>query len=261
MARYEPLDWYDAPLYYDIIFDTGTRSEADFLEDVLAQHGESEGWDVLEPACGSGRLVAELARRGYDVTGCDINVHMLRYARRRLQRRSLNAELLHQPMQSFVRPRSFDLAHCLVSTFKYLLSHDDAAAHLKSVARSLRPGGIYVLGLHLTDYDDDRPDTERWTGSRGGVHVTCNIRAWPADRRRRIEELRSRLTVRRSDAVRHYETNWRFRTYNLGELRALLRAVPQLEHVATYDFEHDITKPRELDGRRLDVVLVLRRRG
>lgn len=260
MPRYEPLDWYDAPLYYDIIFDTGTRAEADFLEDVLAQHGESAGWDVLEPASGTGRLVAELARRGYRVTGCDINEHALRYARRRLRRRQLNAELLHEPMQSFARPKTFDLAHCLVSSFKYLLTEADATAQLNSVARSLRPGGVYVLGLHLTDYGDDRPDTERWTGSRGGVEVTCNIRAFPADRRRRLERVRSRLKVRRGNAVRHYETNWQFRTYNLDELKSLLRAAPKLEHVATYDFSHDSTRPIDLDGRRLDVVLVLRRR-
>lgn len=261
MPTYQPLDWYDAPLYYDIVFDAGTRGEADFLEDCLAAHGQSSGWSVLEPACGSGRLVAELARRGYRVTGFDISEHMLRYARRRLKRRKLAANLLNAPMQSFMQPESFDLSHCLVSTFKYLLSEDDAVAHLQCVARSLKNGGIHVLGLHLTDYNDDRVNRERWQASRGGVHVTCNIQGWPADRARRTERVRSRLIVSRGGALRRYETNWQFRTYNLSELRRLLVSVPALEHIATYGFDHRIDNPITLDGRQLDVVLVLHRRA
>ena len=31
-------DWYDTPLYYDIVFDAGTGREADFLEAVWSKH-------------------------------------------------------------------------------------------------------------------------------------------------------------------------------------------------------------------------------
>ncbi len=261
MPKYQPLNWYDAPLYYDIIFDEGTRDETNFLEDSLAAHGRTDGWHVLEPACGSGRLVAALASRGYTVAGCDISEHMLRYARGRIKRRKLRATLLNEPMQTFAQPDTFDLAHCLVSTFKYLLTEDDAVSHLRCVARSLKPGGIYVLGLHFTDYDDDRTNRERWVARRRGVHVVCNIQGWPADQRNRLERVRSRLIVTRSGEMHHYETNWQFRTYNLQQLRDLLAKVPALEHIATYGFDHRIDNPVPFDGRQLDVVLILRRRS
>ena len=53
-------------------------------------------------------------------------------------------------MSAFETPGTFDLAHCLVSTFKYLLTEAAARAHLRSVARALRPGGVYALGFHLS---------------------------------------------------------------------------------------------------------------
>ena len=259
--RYSPLDWYDAPLLYDIIFDAGTKQEAAFLQDVLRDHGRSGGRDVLEPACGTGRLVAALAARGFHVTGCDISQKMLEFAKSRTRKSTLNATLVHAPMQSFCRPRSFDLAHCLVSTFKYLSTERDAVAHLRNVARSLKPGGIYVLGFHLSDYENEEVTRERWTGSRRGVHVSCTIEGWPANRRRRLERVRSRLIVRRRGAIERYETQWMFRTYSALQVNKLFAAVPQLKHVATYNFDHRINRPASLEGDRLDLVFVLRRNG
>ena len=60
---FRPIDWYDTPLYYDIVFDDYTRPESEFLEKVLKLHGRTRGRRVLEPACGSGRLVAAMASR------------------------------------------------------------------------------------------------------------------------------------------------------------------------------------------------------
>lgn len=252
------IDWYDTPRWYDIVFDAGTQVEADFLEAVQQEHGVP-GARVLEPACGSGRLVLELARRGHAVTGFDRSVPMLDFARARLARARRKATLLEADMSSFRLPRRFELAHCLVSTFKYLLDEESAVAHLACVARALVPGGIYVLGFHLSDYPARAFSRERWVERRGRTTVVCNTQVWPADRRARLERVRTRLVVRQGARERRTQTEWLFRTYDAREVRALLRRVPRLEHVATYDFGHDIRRPIPFDGERLDVVLVLRR--
>lgn len=260
---YTALDWYDTPRWYDLVFDADTPREANFLEQVTAEHGRARGVHahrVLEPACGSGRLVIELARRGWSVSGFDLNANMLDYARARLARRELRAQLSLGDMSAFRVRGAFGLAHCLVSTFKYLLTERAAEDHLHCVARALAPGGVYVLGFHLTDYASRSVSRERWTASRGGTTVVCNTQVAPADRRARTEAVRTRLVVRRASGEQRSETNWIFRTYDVREVRALLARVPELEHVATYDFTHDIRQPRELDGELLDVVLVLRKR-
>jgi SAM-dependent methyltransferase len=262
MTGFEELDWYETPRWYDLVFDADTEREADFLEEILEVHGESPGRRVLEPACGSGRLVAELARRGWQVSGFDASDAMLEHARERLAAEGLAARLTRGRLEE-VRVRGrFDLAHCLVSTFKYVLDEEGARAHLAGVARALRPGGLYVLGLHLTEYASSRMQCERWVVEEDGLRVVCTTRTWPADRRRRRERMRTRLTVTEGARVRRTETNWEFRTYGPRQLRALLRSVPELELVAVHDFHYDLDLTRELEGGRgvNDAVLVLRRR-
>ena len=257
-------DWYDTPLYYDIIFDADTPKEGGFLEAVFQRHATpSRSRKVLEPACGSGRLIAEMAGRGWQAAGFDLSRPMLDYASERMAQRQLKARLWQDRMESFTLPKagSFDLAHCLVSTFKYLHSEAQAAAHLRGVAQALRPGGLYVLGFHLTDYSRTICEHERWVAERDGVHVVCNTRGWPADKAARLEDVRTRLRITRDGSSHRQETRWQFRTYNAAQARALLRKVPDFELVACHDFTHDPDSVRELDDSYSDVVLVLRKRA
>ncbi len=261
MPTYEPFDWYAAPLYYDIIFDEDTDKETDFLEAVQQRHGATRGKRALEPACGSGRLMASLTHRGWNATGIDLSDGMLDFARQRFADQGIKARLIKAPMQDFAVKTRFDLAHCLVSSFKYLETEDDAAACLSCVCDHLKVGGVFVLGLHLSDYDDHRQQRERWVQQRDGVHVVCNIQSWPADPATRTERVRSRLVVTQDHAERRYETGWDFRTYDLPQLKALLRREPRFEHAATYNFHHDIDQPIDFDGSWYDNVLILVRRS
>ncbi|MEM9489671.1 MAG: class I SAM-dependent methyltransferase [Myxococcota bacterium] len=266
MATYRAFDWYQTPQFYDIIFDTESRLEGDFLEAALDRYATGRSRRrVLEPACGSGRLVAEMARRGWRVLGYDLNDGAVAYAKRRLSELGTAsagpARVVRGAMQTYRVPGRFDLAHCLVSSFRYLLSENDARSHLDGVARALRPGGIYVLGLHLSQYGHESIGRERWVADRGGVEVVCNIQSWPSDRQRRRQQMRSRLVVTQRGRTDRYQTLWQFRTYSVRQFRALLRRVPQFDHVATHDFDYRLDEPHQLGAKRLDQVVILRRRA
>ena len=257
--RYLPFDWYETPKYYDIIFDADTEREAAFLDDVYDEHGSPptrRHRRVVEPACGSGRLLAAMKRRGWRVEGFDLSEGMIAAARRRCPR----AKLSIQPMQDFRVEPGVDLAFNLVSSFKHVLTERGARSHLRCMARCLRPGGLYVLGIHESEYAWEGRKRERWVVERDGVHVVCNIQVWPPNRRTRLEKVRSRLVVTERGISRGYESRWDFRTYDAGQIRSLLRSCRALEHVATYGFDHRLDAPHELGGDRLDHVLVLRRR-
>jgi len=263
--RPESADWYDTPLYYDIVFDADTKQDAGFLEAVMGEYSagkKAESWRVLEPACGSGRLVAEMASRGHEVCGFDLNENMLDYARERLARSKLSAGLWCDRMEGFKVPerRKFDLAHCLVSTFKYVADGAGAVSHLRRVAASLRKGGVYVLGLHLTDYARRGVEHERWVAERDEIRVVCNTRTLPPDRRARTEAMRTRLRITRGGRTWTQETRWSFRTYNAAEVKALLRTVPEFTLAACHDFRCDMSEKRDLDDSYADLILVLRRR-
>jgi SAM-dependent methyltransferase len=260
--RYEPFDWYETPLYYDIIFDEDTEKEVAFLEAMYRRHAGGRRRALLEPACGSGRLVSALAARGYRVSGFDVSRPMLAFARERLRRDGTKARIDWARMERFTYPRKFDMAYCFVSTFKYLLSEMAARAHLRAVARALVPGGVYVLGFHLTDYDRGTLERERWVATRNGMRVVCNIQTWRPDRKARTERVRARLIVSAGDrkADRRFETAWTFRTYSKRQFLSLLASVPELEHVATHDFLYEPERDVRFGEERTDVVAILRRR-
>jgi SAM-dependent methyltransferase len=260
----ELRDWYDTPLYYDIIFDADTPREADFLEAVHELHGlGGRSRRVLEPACGSGRLVLEMARRGWKVDGFDGNLRMLEFAKERVRNAKLKAELWEDWMQSFCpgKHQPYDMAHCLVSSFKYLLTGRHAAACLRRVADALKPGGLFVLGVHLTCYSNNPEEHERWKAERDGIRVVCDTHTWPADPQTRQENLRTRLRITQGSRTQTQETRWQFRTYNAAQIRRLLRSAPTLELVACHDFTYDLQTPRQLDDSYSDIVLILRRRS
>lgn len=254
-------DWYDSPRYYDLIFDEDTENEVDFLEAMMWEYGVTDSGKILEPACGSGRLVSEFAKRGYSVDGFDLNENMLEFAQRRLVEDDLMAGLWIDSMQDFETAGSYDLAHCLVSTFKYLAREADAIANLERVAACLGRGGLYVLGIHLTNYDNQRFQHERWVVERDGLKVTSNTRTWPADQHGRTEKLRNRLRIQQEgNAERTLETNWQFRTYNAAQLRQLIERVPAFEAVAFHDFNCEVGIERKLDDEYEDIIVVLRKR-
>jgi SAM-dependent methyltransferase len=252
-------DWYRHPKYYEAIFGTDTAREMDFLEQVNHWFGTG-GRTFLEPACGAGRLVREGVRRGYTLVGYDLSPQMLAFARRRLTPAQRGAVHLYQDrMESFCPPRwqgRVDLAFSLVSTFRYLDSEQAATAHLEATRRLLKPGGVYVLGFHITDYRRTRVEHERWVGQVGDEEVVCNTREWPPNRKLRRSRMRNRLRISGPRGQSLIETEWYFRTWDEREVRALLeRTGFGLEGL--YSFETRIEAPLSEDSPRLDRVMVL----
>ncbi len=254
-------NWYDYPQYYDLAFRSETAMEADFVEAAARKYCPFPVRQLLEPACGTGRLVAELAARGYGLTGFDINRPSLGYLRRRLRRRGLSARVFEADMADFRLPQPVDLAYCTFDAFRHLLDEAAARRHLECVAGSLRPGGIYILGFHLLPPDASEECIERWTERRGGTQVTVTLRVLSTDRRRRLETLRVSLLVRtRAGGVVRVRHDFPFRMYTAAQFRRLLQSVPSLELLDVYDFWYEIDRPLKLDNEMSDTVFVLRKR-
>jgi SAM-dependent methyltransferase len=251
---------YDYPQYYDIAFQAYTRREVDFIEAACRKYCPFDARRFLEPACGTGRLVIGLAARGYQVTGFDLSKPALGYLRRRLARRRLYAETFEAEMSDFRLGRPIDAAYCTLGTFRHLLMEQAARGHLECIAGSLRPGGIYVLGLHLLPLDVDKEDARRWTEQRGETKVTVTLRVLRIDLRRRIENLRVCLLVRLGSKELRLRHEFQFRTYTARQFRRLLDSVPSLELCDVYDFRYDIEQPSALNDEMAYNVFVLRRR-
>ena len=263
MARKQPIQasWYDYPQYFDMAFRDETRREADFIEAACRKYGGGPPRRLLEPGCGTGRLVTELAARGYRVAGLDLSRPSLEYLRRRVRRRGLEADVFCGDMTEFALRGPVDAAYSTANTFRHLLSEEAARRHLQCVARCLRPDGLYLLGLHLLPMDVDEESTERWTARHGRTRATYTLRVLATDRRRRLETLRISVLVRRGDEEFRLRDEFQFRMYTATQFRRLLAKVPMLELCDVYDFWYDIEEPQVLDEVITDTVFVLRRRA
>lgn len=263
-SRSSTTAWYDSPLYYDMVYADYIRPETRFIQAILRKYSPkiAAPFKILEPACGSGRLLESLAKSGHQVHGFDLNRHQIAFAKKRIQDKKLKAKIWRDDLTVFKTPvgARYDCAHCLVSTFKYIVTERGAIACLRRISRALRPGGILILGLHLSDYKVKEDDHERWIGRRPGIRVVSDTWSGIPNPRTRLEACRTRMKISEKGKTRVEETFWDFRTYSPTEIKSLLSKIPDLRVVGCYDFHYDIKKTRRIDGSYSDIVIVLQKK-
>ncbi len=220
-------DWYDYPQYFDMVFRDETQMEVEFFEEAFKRFAIGSVKKVMEPGCGSGRLIAEMAARGYQCTGLDLSVPSLAYLRNRLKRRGLKADVLRADMTALDlrddqgKRQMFDAAFCTFNTFRHLTTEDAAVSHLQTVADHLRPGGLYILGLHILPPDVEESCVERWTATHSQTKVHVTLRVIEFMRRKRLEQIR--VTIKADKRAKRSSCGLSFRYGFIRHHRYLLR--------------------------------------
>ena len=182
------------PLYdehadlYDIAFSWDVSHEAAWLVERLGPGCT----DVLEPGCGSGRMLEALARCGLVVTGIDSSAAMVEIARRRLATTGLPGDAVEADMTDFDLGRTFDGAICPVNTLRHL-SRPAMAAHLQAMRRALVPGARYLIQLGL--HGAAEGEASMWEADRDGTHLRMTWTPERVDTELGIEIHRSRVEV------------------------------------------------------------------
>jgi SAM-dependent methyltransferase len=118
-----------------------TRREADFIQRILQAAPPAK---LLDAPCGGGRHAVELAARGYALTAVDISADFLTAARARAAERGREVCWEQRDMRDLPWQQEFDGAYCFGNSFGYYEGEGNAE-FLKAVARTLKPGGRFVL--------------------------------------------------------------------------------------------------------------------
>lgn len=113
-------------------------------------HGEARmidaavarGSRILDAGCGTGRLAAELARRGHRVTGVDLDPVLVAEARTRAGVEVLLGDLTTVPLD----PASFDAVVAAGNVLVFLAPGTEATV-LQRWYDALRPGGRMIAGF------------------------------------------------------------------------------------------------------------------
>lgn len=164
---------YDYPSYYDILFGWDRTGEARFYDRMIEIADVGRDEPVLEVACGTGQIAIHLALLGRSVTGLDSSRDMLDFLGLRASAEGVTVRTVCADMTTFADGTSFGAAYNPMNSFRLLQSDADAGSHLDAIAKSLRPGGVYVLDMDFSDRLDDVPVTtdEEWEMTRDGVIV------------------------------------------------------------------------------------------
>lgn len=251
---------YDYPKYYDLVFGSDWKAEMDFLEDVFERHTDLMVERLFEPACGTGRLMYRFAQAGYQVGGNDLNAAAVAYCNERLAKFNLPETAVVGDMCDYRVKQKADASFNTINSFRHLATEQQAHDHLSCVARSLKKGGLYVLGLHLTPArGQPMSGEESWAARRGNLSVLSRMWSLKVDRRARKETVGMTFDVYTPSRVFRLKNQFDFRTYTAEQMDDLIASVPGLECVATYDFAYDVDSPVEINRSTEDVVYVLQK--
>jgi SAM-dependent methyltransferase len=123
------------------------HGEADLVDALLQEHG---GRRVLDAGCGTGRVAIELAARGYDVVGIDLDAAMLDAARAKAPELAwAQADLATLGIADLPGATAAFDAAVLAGNVMIFVDPGTESAVLRHLHDLLAPGGLVVAGFQL----------------------------------------------------------------------------------------------------------------
>jgi SAM-dependent methyltransferase len=117
---------------------------------------------VLDAGCGTGRVAIELARRGIEVVGTDLDPDMISLARAKAPALTW----VHADLSELDLPTRFDAIVLAGNVIPYIAS-DRRQAAVAACTRHLAPGGRLIAGFQLQAAWPTIADYDRWCESAG----------------------------------------------------------------------------------------------
>ncbi|TNF85780.1 MAG: class I SAM-dependent methyltransferase [Gammaproteobacteria bacterium] len=130
---------------YDAAFDWDVEGE---VGSISGLSGLSEG-RVLEPMCGSGRLLRGFAAEGFETVGVDASAEMLDLARAHYQRHGFQGTWIQADVTDFDLDEACQLAVCPINSLAHLPDPAAMMSHLNAMSRNLYSGASYWIQLDL----------------------------------------------------------------------------------------------------------------
>ena len=159
MSNSDKNEFYEADLAYihDAGFGGFARGVAPGLIETLEKGGLTKG-KIVDLGCGSGILLQQLAKKGYELVGVDRSAAMIELARERVP----EAELHVEPIKEFKLPNCAAVT-ALGEVVCYLASKENGTRGLAQLAlrafKALPSGGLFVFDVAELGLDRERPPT------------------------------------------------------------------------------------------------------
>jgi SAM-dependent methyltransferase len=163
-------DWFNSPFYHKLYFERDEKEASAFIHKLIHFLQAPAGSRMLDVACGRGRHSLILADMGFDVTGIDLSIDGISHAK---QFEKENLQFFQHDMRFLFWINYFDYAFNFFTSFGYFPTrreHDDA---IRTIAGSLKPGGIFVIDYLNVHYAEDHlvhNELKNITGTSYEIH-------------------------------------------------------------------------------------------
>jgi len=152
-ARAWYMDWFNSPFYHRLYFERDEKEAKAFIHKLIDFLQPGPGSRMLDVACGRGRHSLMLAEMGFDVTGFDLSINSINYAKQFIQTDNLNFYQHDMRLPFWIN--YFNYAFNFFTSFGYFATrreHDDA---MRTIAAALKPGGVFVIDYLNVHYAED----------------------------------------------------------------------------------------------------------
>lgn len=146
-------DWFNSVYYHKLYFQHDETEAQRFIQKILDYLKPSPQSRMLDVACGRGRHAKFLASKGFDVTGIDLSVDSIAYAK---QFENDNLHFYQHDMRLPAWMNYFDCAFNFFTSFGYFATrreHDDA---VRTIAQGLKQNGIVLFDYLNAHYVEER---------------------------------------------------------------------------------------------------------
>lgn len=225
---------YDQPLYYEIAFSyQDVQGQVDFFEDVAKKYSKASVKRFLDIGCGPSPQLREIAKRGYEAIGLDINPKMLAHLRLSAQEEGVKVETVEADMNNFKLGKKCGFAFVLSGSL-YVDSNKQFLKHLDCVANALKKGGLYLFeNFPLGLYESHR---EEWTMTRGQIEVKTTFETRIKDELEQIYEDKITFEVNDQGEKKTFSSTFMTKNITPQELKALIELNGKFEFIGW--FEH-----------------------
>lgn len=200
---------YDLEAHIAEIYDRfeTQKEDIEFIRRGIAGEGPVR---ILEPFCGTGRILIPLAQDGHEIIGLDQSMGMLARARLKIKQLAPDVQariqLIEADAVSAAWPGDFDLVILAGNCFYELATAEEQEGTIRDAARVLKPGGrVYVDNDHM---EGDLDPSWQEPGismafptatCEDGTRLSSSMETIWFDVTRRLVRIRRRTQVRRAD--------------------------------------------------------------
>jgi ubiquinone/menaquinone biosynthesis C-methylase UbiE len=161
-----------AAKFYDLF---GAKNDVEFYKDLALKSGNK----ALELGVGTGRVAIPLARANITVVGIDNSIHMLRIARKKLNRETdavrRRMVLKTGDMKEFDLNQSFPFIYIPASTFDHNITVAERKQTLNCIYNHLEKNGTFALDLEQAA--SDKAETSWWIDRKEIDAITMVVRS------------------------------------------------------------------------------------